>query len=248
MTRSAGVAPPMARILGACLRAALRAAGLGRVGAGDDEHRRDVEGREELGVEREAGLGVEDDAEGLARVVDPSGRAVSSGSSARAVPMPTAIASDSARQRWTRARLSLAGDPGAVAGRGRGVAVERHRQLQGDQRQAGAGVLAEGLVEAARRGGLGAGGEGDLDAGVAEDARAAPGGLLARVLGGDHDAADPGREDRLDAGRLAAVVGARLQRHVHRRPGRVLAPLLRRRRAPPALHADRRARRGTPPR
>ena len=79
-------------------------------------------------------------------------RAVSSGSSARTVPMPTAIASDSARQRWTSARLALAGDPGRVAGRGRGAAVERHRQLQGDQRQAGAGVLAEGLVEQAGRG------------------------------------------------------------------------------------------------
>ena len=33
------------------------------------------------------------------------GRAVSRGSSARTVPMPTAIASDSARQRWTRAWL-----------------------------------------------------------------------------------------------------------------------------------------------
>ena len=32
-------------------------------------------------------------------------RAVRSGSSARAVPIPTAIASESARQRWTRARL-----------------------------------------------------------------------------------------------------------------------------------------------
>ncbi len=45
-------------------------------------------------------------------------RAVRSGSSANTVPMPTAIASDSARQRWTRARLSspeIQGEsPGAV--------------------------------------------------------------------------------------------------------------------------------------
>ena len=33
----------------------------------------------------------------------------------------------------------------------------------------------------------------------------------------------PGLEDRLDAGRLAALVGAGLERHVHRRPARVLA-------------------------
>ena len=36
----------------------------------------------------------------------PSTRAVSCGSSASAVPMPTATASDSARQRWARARLA----------------------------------------------------------------------------------------------------------------------------------------------
>ena len=73
--------------------------------------------------------------------------------------MPTAIASDSARQRWTRARLSSPEIQGESPGGGRGPAVERHRHLQGDQRQAGAGVLAEGLVEQARRARLLAGGE-----------------------------------------------------------------------------------------
>ena len=34
----------------------------------------------------------------------------------------------------------------------------------------------------------------------------------------------PGLEDRLDAGRLAPLVGAGLERHVHRRPGGVVAP------------------------
>ena len=86
-------------------------------------------------------------------------------------------------------------------------------------------MLAEGLVEQARRGGLGAGGEGDLDAAVAQNPGPAAGGLLARILGGDHDPGDPGLEDRLDAGRLAPLVRAGLQRHVHRRPGRVLAAL-----------------------
>ena len=152
-------------------------------------------------------------------------RAVSSGSSARTVPMPTAIASDSARQRWTSSRLcspEIQGEsPGAVVG----AAVERHRQLQGHQRQPGAGVLAEGLVEQPRRGRLLAGGELDLDPAVAEDPGAAAGGLLARIVGGDHDPRDPGLEDRLGAGRLPPLVRAGLQRHVHRRPSRVLAPL-----------------------
>ena len=103
---------------------------------------------------------------------------------------------------------ALAGDPGGVAGRGRGAAVERHRQLQGDQRQAGAGVLAEGLVEQPRGGRLLAGGELDLDAAVAEDPRPAPGGLLARIVGGDHDPRDP-RLRGSPPRRAAAAPGAR---------------------------------------
>ena len=139
--------------------------------------------------------------------------------------MPTAIASDSARHWWTSSRLSgpeIQGEsPGAVVvWPSRDIAIFRI-----DQRQAGAGVLAEGLVEAARRGGLGSGRESDLDPAVAEDPGAAAGGLLARVLGGDHDPADPGLEDRLDARRLPPLMRAGLQRHVHRRPGRILAPL-----------------------
>ena len=118
---------------------------------------------------------------------------------------------------------ALAGDPGRVAGRGRGGAVERHRQLQRHQRQPGAGVLAERLVEEPGGGRLRPGRELDLDAAVAEDPGAAPGGLLGRVVGADHDPRDPGLEDRVGAGRLAAVVGAGLEGHVHRRPGRVLA-------------------------
>ena len=116
-----------------------------------------------------------------------------------------------------------AGDPGAVAGGGGGLAVEGHRHLQDHQWQAGASVLAEGLVEAAGGGRLGTGGVVDLDAAIAEDAGAAAGGLLARIIRGDDDAGNPGLEDRLDAGRLPPLVGAGLERDVHRRPRRVLA-------------------------
>ena len=117
--------------------------------------------------------------------------------------MPTAIASDSARQRWTSSRLCSPEIQGESPGGGRGAAVERHRQLQRHQRQAGAGVLAEGLVEQPRRARLLAGGELDLDAAVAQDPGTAPGRLLARIVGGDHDPRDPRLEDRLDTGRLA---------------------------------------------
>ena len=80
----------------------------------------------------------------------PSMRAVSSGSSASAVPIPTATASHSARQWWASRRRGLAGDPLRVAGAGGDLAVERHRRLEQHPGAAGAGVLAERLVEQPR--------------------------------------------------------------------------------------------------
>ena len=118
---------------------------------------------------------------------------------------------------------ALARYPGRVSRRGRGRAVDGHRQLQRHQRQAGAGVLAEGLVQQPGRRRLGAGRELDLDPAVAEDSGAATGRLLGRVVGADHDPRDAGLEDRVRARGLAAVMGAGLEGHVHRRPGRVLA-------------------------
>ena len=82
----------------------------------------------------------------------PSMRAVSCGSSASAVPMPTATASHSARQWCDERAARLARDPLRVAGLGRDLAVERHRRLEEHVRAAGARVLAEGLVERAARG------------------------------------------------------------------------------------------------
>ena len=57
----------------------------------------------------------------------------------------------------------------------------------------------------------------DPDALVAQDARAAAGGLGRRVVGGDHHARDPGGEDGVRARRRAALVAARLERDVHGR-------------------------------
>ena len=59
------------------------------------------------------------------------------------------------------------------------------------------------------------------DALVAQDPEPAAGGLLGRVVGGDHDAREAGLEDRLRAGRRAAGVAARLQRDVQRRAAQV---------------------------
>jgi hypothetical protein len=84
-------------------------------------------------------------------------------------------------------------------------------------------VLAEGLDQEARGGGLGAVGEFDLDPGLAQPRWALPGGLCARVVGADHDAGDAGLGDRVGARGLPTGVGARLEGHVHRCAGRVLA-------------------------
>ena len=122
--------------------------------------------------------------------------------------MPTATASHSARQRCASRARVLAGDPLRVAGAGGDLAVERHRRLEEHERAAGAGVLAERLVEQAGARGELAVGDDDLDALVAQDPEAAAGGLLGRVVGGDHDAGDAGLEDRVGAGRRAGPGGS----------------------------------------
>ena len=66
----------------------------------------------------------------------------------------------------------LAGDPLRVAGARRDLAVERHRRLEEHVRAARARVLAERLVEQPRAHGGLAVGDDDLDALVAQDARA----------------------------------------------------------------------------
>ena len=108
--------------------------------------------------------------------------------------------------------------------------------------------LRNGCTSEPRRGGLGAVGELDLDPLVAEDPGAAAGCLLGRVVAADHHPADPGREDRVGARRLAALVRAGLERDVERRAA---AAVVRRgararRRARRPRRAGRRARRGSP--
>ena len=63
-----------------------------------------------------------------------------------------------------------------------------------------------------------------FDPAVAEDSRTATRSLLARILGGDHDPPDLRLQDRLGARWLPSLVRTRLERHVHRRPGRILPP------------------------
>src|ERR1044072_1258162 len=205
---------------GLAQRGRLTGVGLRR---GDDQHRRLVEGLRQLRVEGQARPAIEDDAGGVAGQVDVARgeQGVVGENGADADRDRIGFGAPTVDQR----AAALTGDPGRVAWGGRGLTIEGHRQLQRHQRRAGAGVLAEGLVEQPRRGRLLAGGELDLHPPVAQDSGAASRRLLARVLGRDHDPPDPGLEDRLSAGRLPTLVRAGLQRHVHRRPRRILAPL-----------------------
>src|SRR2546423_9489059 len=98
----------------------------------------------------------------------------------------------------------LAGDPLGVAGARGDLAVERHGRLEHHERPALAGVFAERLVEEAGGAGHLAVVDLDLDPLVAQDARATPGRLRGRIVGGDHYPGDAGLEDRLGAWRRAA--------------------------------------------
>ena len=175
----------------------------------------------------------------------PSMRAVSCGSSASAVPMPTATASHLGAPVVREPARVLAGDPLRVAGAGRDLAVERHRRLEQHPRPARAGVLAERLVEQPRP-------RGQLAVGERRPRRprraGSPGRGPAAFSVGSSEAtttrAMPGREDRLGARRRAARGGstARARRRASRRAGR----RRRRRRSRRPRRARRRARSGSP--
>ena len=88
-------------------------------------------------------------AAGCARAASRRGwRAVSGGSSASTVPVPTTIASTAARSSCTSAR-ARAGDPAAGAVRGGAAPVQGGRELPGDVRPAGAHGVQPGPQRAA---------------------------------------------------------------------------------------------------
>ena len=146
----------------------------------------------------------------------PSTRAVSCGSSASAVPIPTATASHSARQRWARVAARLARDPLRVAGLAsrpcrRGVIAD----LNSTHGRPVRACLRKGWLSRRARAASSPSATIDLDALVAQDPQAAAGGLLGRVVGGDDDPADARLGDRVRARRRPALVAARLERDVH---------------------------------
>ncbi len=145
----------------------------------------------------------------------------SSGSSASAVPLPTATASIHARHSCTSARLS--GEeiqrlsPAAVAVRPSSDAASLSSTNGRPCTTCDAEARRSGAAPARSRSPAG---ELDLDAGGAQPREAAPVDLgVGSPTAHDH-ARDAGLDQRVGAGRLAAVVGAGLERDVRRRPAR----------------------------
>ncbi len=110
----------------------------------------------------------------------------------------------------------LSGDPAAVPGARRDPAVEGHRVLGEDERPAGPDAGEETRVEI--------GCFARLQTNLDHDARPAQQGDPAavyqweRIGDGSNAAGNAGGDDRLGAGRGSAVVAARLEGHVERRP------------------------------
>ena len=103
----------------------------------------------------------------------------------------------------------LAGDPLADAVVERGAAVERDRGLEAQPRPAALHARDEADVELARF--AFAGPEDDLDAGGGEARRALAGDERIRIAHRHHHPADAGGDERVGAGRRAAVVRAGLE-------------------------------------
>ena len=194
-----------------------------RRGARDHHRERQVGGAaHEIGVERQARLGVEHDPARLAvRAVDAHGQQRIVGERGadpdrHRVALGAPVVREPAR--------GLARDPLRVARAGGDLAVERHRRLEEHEGAAGAGVLAERLVEQPRPGGQLTARDHHLDALVAQDAEAAAGRLLGRVVGADDHAGDPGLRGspRCTAGSARGGSTARARRRAWRRAGRAL--------------------------
>ena len=143
-----------------------------------------------------------------------------SGSSARTVPAPTRIASCSSRSRSASRRAVSPEIHCDSPGPGRRLPVEGRRPLQVHVRPSLARRREERLVHALGLRGVGP--DEDLDAPLAQSPDAAARDPRVGILERADDAGDPGRENRLRAGRRPAEVRARLEVHEQRRAARAL--------------------------
>ena len=156
----------------------------------------------------------------------PGSRQVRCGSSDSTVPMPTRMASASARIWCTRSRAASPVMPTGLRPARPALPSDDDGKLQQHLRAAFAhpprmaGVAARGLVRAEP--GF------DRDPAFAELGVTLPRHLRIDVLQRRHHAGDPGLDDGVDARRRLAVMRARLERHVERCALRGLAGALER--------------------
>ena len=217
-----------------------------RVGADDHDHRSLGDGGDDPALERQPGARVEDRPGcGWRRRGRPRERSAGRRRRPRS-RSPIATASRSARQRWTSSRDAAPEihleSPAAVAVRPSRVSADLRttsgRPVRACLRNAWLSRLA--AVASAPS---------DQTTSTPPSRRISGPRPLAfggRIVGADHDPADARGEDRLGAGRLAALVRAGLERHVHRRAGQVGAAARGRPRSRRPRRGDRRARRESP--
>ena len=144
----------------------------------------------------------------------PGSRTVSSGSSASAVPMPTAIASAWLRSRWTRAVGILPGDPQRTPTRPGDLAVGGERHLHRDRRPAA--IDARDVAEMRRESLVGQHFLGHGEAIGAQHVEASPADARVGIAQRSDDAGDAGAGKRVGARPGAAVMRARLERDIGR--------------------------------
>jgi hypothetical protein len=162
---------------------------------------------EEVRVGREIAGAGEEDAPGLARMTDAADGEVG-------VIGPEGAGADEDGIDLGAEAVGIeaggcAGEPGAFRGEAEDAGIEGEGAFGNDEGEAGEDPLVEGSVE-----GCGFRGEDawdDLDAGGTEELKAAArvGGI--GIGGGDDDAGEAGGDDGIDAGRGAAMGGARLE-------------------------------------
>ena len=155
----------------------------------------------------------------------PSSRTVSSGSSRRTVPAPTITASTTARSWCTARRLSRQRDPARVPAGRRHLAVERHRRLVRDQRQAGGVEVQERRVLLAGTRAPHFVGEFHVHAAGTQASQAAPVDERVGIADRRHDACHTRGDESIGTGRRESLMAARLERAIQRGAGGARARL-----------------------
>ena len=175
----------------------------------------------------------------------PSMRQVSSGSSASTVPTPTSTASCRPRSACAARRAGVAGDPLALAGPGGDRARPAWWPASASPAAGRGGRARQNPATASRPPPPAA--PPHRDPGGAQPGDALRRSRADRDRPADHHAGDPGRDQRIGAGGGAALMAARLERHIGRGAARRRAGHGQRQRSRHAGARPARSRRDRPP-